>query len=154
MNIKFSSDDSLPLNKTIEIPIVTIVVTAVFHENDKYNPQFFLDECLCKKWKWYAMTELTLLKELMLIEQVHQKSVMFVVIGPFFNYNFKFQPNVCYRCHDLLMIYVNVSDISIKNVLIRSFLAKKDLNTLHATTILKIIRHLYILLPKKSAYRK
>ena len=100
------------------------------------------------------MTELTLLKELMLIEQVHQKSVMFVVIGPFFNYNFKFQPNVCYRCHDLLMIYVNVSDISIKNVLIRSFLAKKDLNTLYATTILKIIRHLYILLPKKSAYRK
>ena len=49
MNIKFGSDDNLPLNKTIEIPIVTIVVRAAFHENNKYYRQFFLDECLCKK---------------------------------------------------------------------------------------------------------
>ena len=48
MKIKFNSDDELPLNKTIEIPIMTIVVTAVFHENNKYYPQVFLDECLYK----------------------------------------------------------------------------------------------------------
>ena len=30
MKIKFDSDDNLPLNKTIEIPIVTIVARAVF----------------------------------------------------------------------------------------------------------------------------
>ena len=30
MKIKFDSDDNLPLNKTIEIPIVAIVVRAVF----------------------------------------------------------------------------------------------------------------------------
>ena len=29
----------------------------------------------------YVMTELTFLKELMLIKQAHQKSVMFVTIG-------------------------------------------------------------------------
>ena len=46
MKIKFDSDDILPLNKAIEIPIVTIVVRAVFHENNKYYPQAFLDECL------------------------------------------------------------------------------------------------------------
>ena len=45
MKIKFDSDDNLPLNKRIEIPIVTIVVRAVFHES-KY-PQVFLDKCLC-----------------------------------------------------------------------------------------------------------
>ena len=39
MKIKFSSDDELPLNKTIEIPIVTIVVRAVFLENNKHYPQ-------------------------------------------------------------------------------------------------------------------
>ena len=44
--IKFNSDDKLPLNKTIEIHNVTIVVKAVFYENNKYYPQFFLDECL------------------------------------------------------------------------------------------------------------
>ena len=31
----------------------------------------------------------------------------------FLNYSFKFQPNVCYRCHDLLMMSVNLSDIAI-----------------------------------------
>ena len=31
MKSKFDSDNNLPLNKTIEIPIVTIVIRAVFH---------------------------------------------------------------------------------------------------------------------------
>ena len=48
MKMKFNSDDELPLNKTIEIPTMTIVVRAVFHENNKYYPQVFLDECLYK----------------------------------------------------------------------------------------------------------
>ena len=48
MKIKFDLDDHLPVNKTIEIPLVTIVVRAVFHENKKYYPQVFLDEYLCK----------------------------------------------------------------------------------------------------------
>ena len=43
MKIKFNSDDELPLNKKIEIPTMTTVVRAVFHENNKYYPQIFLD---------------------------------------------------------------------------------------------------------------
>ena len=31
----------------------------------------------------------------------------------FLNYTFKFEPNVCNRCHDLLMISLNLSDIAI-----------------------------------------
>ena len=48
MKIKFNSDDDLPPNKTIEIPTMKIVVRAVFHENNKYYPEIFLDECLYK----------------------------------------------------------------------------------------------------------
>ena len=48
MNIKFPSDDELPLNKTTETPNITIAVRAVFHENNKYHPEVFLDEYLCK----------------------------------------------------------------------------------------------------------
>ena len=48
MKTKFNSDNKLPLNKTIEIPTMTIVVRAVFQENDKYYLQVFLDEFLCK----------------------------------------------------------------------------------------------------------
>ena len=28
----------------------------------------------------------------------------------------KFQPNVCHRCHDFLMMSINISDISILNI--------------------------------------
>ena len=48
LKIKFDSDDELPLSKTIEIPITTIVVRAIFLENKEYYPQVFLDECLYK----------------------------------------------------------------------------------------------------------
>ena len=46
MNIKFSSDDDLPLNKILKLHILTIIVRCVFEENGKYYPQVFLDECL------------------------------------------------------------------------------------------------------------
>ena len=46
MKIEFVSDKNILLNKKMEIPTVTIVVRAVFHENDKYYRQVFLDECL------------------------------------------------------------------------------------------------------------
>ena len=29
---------------------------------------------------------------------------------------FKFQPNVCNRCHDLLIMYMNLSDIAIRDI--------------------------------------
>ena len=45
---QFDSDDNLPLNKTVEITIMTIVVRAVFHKNNKYYLQDFLGECLHK----------------------------------------------------------------------------------------------------------
>ena len=39
---------------------------------------------VCIKYKkYYTMIELTFLKELMLLKQVHQKSVMFPTIGTF-----------------------------------------------------------------------
>ena len=34
----------------------------------------------------------------------------------FFNYSFKFQPIACNRCHNLLMISINLSDIAILNI--------------------------------------
>ena len=34
----------------------------------------------------------------------------------FLNKGFKLQPNVCNRCHDLLMISMSLSDIAISNI--------------------------------------
>ena len=48
MKIKFNLDDDLPLNETLELHNMAIVVRAVFHEGNKYCPQGFLDEFLYK----------------------------------------------------------------------------------------------------------
>ena len=45
MNIKFNSDDNLPLNKILKLRNLTIIVRAVFKEDNKYYPQIFLDKC-------------------------------------------------------------------------------------------------------------
>ena len=34
----------------------------------------------------------------------------------FLNYSFKFQPNVCNRCHDLLIVSINLSNMVILNI--------------------------------------
>ena len=34
----------------------------------------------------------------------------------FLNKGFEFQPNVCNRCHDLLMMSINLSDIATLNI--------------------------------------
>ena len=46
MNIKFDSDDKLPLNKKLKFPTMTIFIRSVFEEDGKYYPQFYLYECL------------------------------------------------------------------------------------------------------------
>ena len=52
----------------------------------------------------------------MLMKQVHQKGVVFCHYWCFLNYSFKFQPNVCNRCHDLLMMSMNLSNIGILKI--------------------------------------
>ena len=46
VKIKFSSDDDLPLNKTLKLRNLTIIVRFVLEEDGKYNSQLFLDEYL------------------------------------------------------------------------------------------------------------
>ena len=65
--------------------------------------------------KCYIMIELTFLKGLMLIKRVHQKSDI-CHYRYFLNYSFKFQRNDCNRCHDLLMMSMNLSDIAILKI--------------------------------------
>ena len=66
--------------------------------------------------KCYIMIELTFLKELMLIGQGIQKSAIFVTIAVFEKKGFKFPPYVCNRCHDLLMMSMNLSNTAILKI--------------------------------------
>ena len=47
MKIKFNLDDDLPLIKTFEFHSITIIVTAVFHDDSKYPSQvFWINVCI------------------------------------------------------------------------------------------------------------
>ena len=46
MNIKFNSDDGLPLNKPLKFHNMTITISSVFEEDGKLYPQVFLDDTL------------------------------------------------------------------------------------------------------------
>ena len=41
MKIKFDTDDDLPLNKLIKLPMLGIVVRSVFEEDGKYYPRVY-----------------------------------------------------------------------------------------------------------------
>ena len=45
MKIRFESDDNLPLNKTLKLQMLTVIVKSVFEEDGKYYQQLFLGEC-------------------------------------------------------------------------------------------------------------
>ena len=64
------------------------------------------------------MIELTFLKELMLLKEEYQKSENICICHYcyFLNSGFRFQPNVCNGCHDLLMISINLSNIAILKI--------------------------------------
>ena len=46
MEIKFNSDDDLPLNKALKFHNMTITIRSVFEEDGKLYPQVFLDDTL------------------------------------------------------------------------------------------------------------
>ena len=46
MKIKFSSDDSLPLNKPLKFYNLTVTIRCVFIEDNKLFPRVFLDKAL------------------------------------------------------------------------------------------------------------
>ena len=44
--IRFESNDDLPLNKPIKLPLLTIIIRYVFSEDGKFYPQLFLDNAI------------------------------------------------------------------------------------------------------------
>ena len=44
--IRFESNDDLPMNKPIRLHLLTIIIRCVFSESGKFYPQLFLDDAL------------------------------------------------------------------------------------------------------------
>ena len=48
MKMKLDSNDQLPLNKTIKVSTMFIVIRAISYENHKYYVQVFFGDWLCE----------------------------------------------------------------------------------------------------------
>ena len=59
------------------------------------------------------MIELTFLQELILIKHAYRKSLLLATIAIFIG---KFQPTLCNRCHNVLMMPIHLNDITILNI--------------------------------------
>ena len=46
MKVIFDTDDELPLNKLLNLHMLTIIVRSVFKDEGKFYLQVYLDECL------------------------------------------------------------------------------------------------------------
>ena len=45
MKIRFKTNDDLPLNKIINIPVCVVIVRSIFKEDNEYHPQVLLHDC-------------------------------------------------------------------------------------------------------------
>ena len=92
---------------------MTIAVRAGFLENNKYYIQVFFDERLYKML-YYDRTDVS--EGIDVNKTSTSKEHDVCHYWYFLNYSFKFQPNFCNRCHDLLMMSINLNDIAILNI--------------------------------------
>ena len=57
----------------------------------------------------------------------------------FLNYSFKFESNVCNRCHDLLMMSIDLSGIAILNI--KGFDYRCIINLLNKNETIKLLKN-------------
>ena len=91
--IRIDSYNSLPIEKKLTFHVIILIKSVVNEDKNNYYYYIFLEKgsynesktqyfCIIfVYYKCYISTELTFLKELMLIKQVYEKSEIFVTIG-------------------------------------------------------------------------
>ena len=104
MKIKFNSDDDLPLKKALESYNMILVVRTVLYEDNKYYPQFFLDEY--DRFDVFDGTDVNKtfgLHEFIICHYWH-----------FLQLNIRFQSKLCNCCHVLLQKATCVVTVSVE----------------------------------------
>ena len=81
----------------IQLYNLSIVLRSVFQEDKKYYPQDFLINVWMNN-RCLSMVGWIFQKELMLIKEMHQKNLIFGIIGIFQTKNFKFEQILSLQC--------------------------------------------------------
>ena len=79
MKIKVNADDNLPLNQPWKLHLLTIIVRCMFEEDSKFLRNFIYTSVCMSYKEWYSLTELKILRELILIKLINQNNVKSVI---------------------------------------------------------------------------
>ena len=123
--IRIDSFNSLPIKKALAFHNVIILIKSVanesknnyyyniFSEKGSYkepNTQYFqINVCIC-------FSRIDFSEGIDVNKTSESKECDICQYRYFLNKGSKFQPNVCNRCHDLLMMSMNLSNIAILNI--------------------------------------
>ena len=116
MKIRFESDDNLLLNKTVKFHNLAVIVRSVFQECSKYYTQVFF------RWMFLWVIKLIKYEKNDISEGIDlnktgaSKEYMAWHYWHFKDIGYKFQPQVCNKCHDISMMVYDLNDFMILNI--------------------------------------
>ena len=97
--IKFNSDDSLPLNKTLKLHNMTIIVRSVFEKDAKYYPQDFFRWMFIWVLKMLQYGGIDVSERIDINKTSASKEYMLCHYWYFKDVGNKYQPYICTGCH-------------------------------------------------------
>ena len=115
MKIKFNSDDTLPLNKTLKLHNIKIIIRSAFKKDGKYYPQVFLYKCLYElQMLEYDRNDIS---EGVDVNKTNASKEYDVCHYWYFkDVGFKYEPYLSNGCHGLIQKPINFNNIAIVSV--------------------------------------
>ena len=114
MEIKFDSDDKIPLNKQLKFLSVTIVIRSVF-EDGKYYPHVSLD-VFYMNYKMLEYDRRDISEGIYMNKTSSSKECDICQYWYFLDKSFNYEPYLCNGCHDLMQKAMNFNDVAIVSI--------------------------------------
>ena len=99
MKIKFSSDDNLPLNKSLKFYNMTVTIRCVFSEDNELCPQVFLDDTLYELQK-IKYERINISETIDVVKTNKSKEYNFCHYRCFLHKNPSYGPYICDDCYN------------------------------------------------------
>ena len=115
MKIKFDTDNNLPLNKTMKLHNMAIIIRSVFEEDDKFYPQIYLDGCFYEL-QMLEYDKMDISKGIGINKTNVSKEDHICHYWYFKNIGFEYEPYLFNGCHGLMQKAMNFNNVAIVSI--------------------------------------
>ena len=110
MEIKFNTDDNLPLNKPLKFHLLTLIVTCILEEDGKFYLQLYLDDCLYEV-QVLEYDRIDISEGLDVNKMNASKECDICHYWYFRDIGFKYEPYLCNGRHNLMQKDMTLNDV-------------------------------------------